>query len=506
MYSPDKKTFIEKTAQGNLVPVWRELLADQETPVSVYERLRSLVRDDTLASYSFLFESVEGGEHIARFSFLGAQPQTLFKATDRNVKIESSDGSLRVLKDVEPLSTLRDFMSQYSPVSDPKLPRFFGGAVGYVGYDSIAQFDKVPLSAGHGLRWPDICFQITDTLIIFDRVLHTMKVVANAFIQGDPGQAYEDAIQRIDTICERLRVPVPDGLLDVRPAPEKTIFHAHTTPSEFIQGVDQVKEYIRAGDIFQAVLSQRFEVEESGNPFDAYRALRSINPSPYMFCIEFGERAMVGSSPEIHVRCEDQKVKVRPIAGTRPRTGNPEKDQKLVKELLADPKERAEHIMLVDLGRNDIGRVCKFGSVNVAELMVVEQYSHVMHIVSDVTGDLDPAYDIYDVMCATFPAGTLTGAPKIRAMEIIAELEKTRRGPYGGAVGYFSFNGNLDSCIAIRTILIEKDKSYVQAGAGIVADSDPQREYEETCNKAKGMLNALALSCRYAQIREGKKA
>ena len=326
-------------------------------------------------------------------------------------------------------------------------------------------------------------------------------MVANAFVDGNPDEAYENAQRRIDEMCECLAMDVPRCFVDAQTKLEDIEPRSNMKREDFEAAVVKAKEYIRAGDIIQGVLSQRFEVDYEGDPLDLYRALRSVNPSPYMFCLEFADRAIVGSSPEIHVRCEDGAVEVRPIAGTRPRSADEDEDRRLEEDLLADPKERAEHIMLVDLGRNDIGRECTFGSVHVPELMVIEKYSHVMHIVSDVVGSLKPGRSVYDVLRATFPAGTVSGAPKIRAMEIIAELEQARRGPYAGAVAYFSFTGNLDSCITIRTVLLNENKAYVQAGAGIVADSDPAKEYEETENKAKGMLKALALSKRYASAR-----
>ncbi len=503
MYSPDKKTFLERAQRGNLIPVWREFLADQETPVLAYERLRTALVNEGKAQGAFLLESVEGGEHIARYSFLGGAPRALFRSYGRRVEIEDADGHVDVQEDVEPLSALKTYMARYQPVPDPELPRFFGGAVGYIGYDAVAQFEKVPLCEREGLGWPDMVFGITDTIIIFDHVRHSMKVVANAFVEGDPGAAYADALRRIDAMSAHLATSVPMYVLDARDEPGAVSYRSNTEKESFMAAVDRAKEYIRAGDVIQVVLSQRFEADATGEPLDAYRALRSINPSPYMFCLEFGDRAVVGSSPEIHVRCEDERVEVRPIAGTRPRSSDPARDAALAEELLADPKERAEHIMLVDLGRNDIGRVCEYGSVQVPELMVIERYSHVMHIVSDVVGKLAKGQDAYDVLRATFPAGTVSGAPKVRAMEIIAELEEARRGAYAGAVAYIGFTGNLDSCITIRTVLMEQQKAYVQAGAGIVADSDPLKEFEETQNKARGMIKALGLAGRYKAVREG---
>ena len=496
--TPDKSTFLAKAKHGTLVPVWRELLADQETPVSAYERLRR----HFAGAPTFLLESVEGGEHIARYSFLGGAPRCLFRSFGRRVELEFSDGRREVKEDVDALDVLRDLMAKYQPVPDPALPRFFGGAVGFIGYDAVTQFEpRVPVSKGPGLDWPDMVLGITDTILIFDHTRHTLKVVANVHIEGDAGAAYDAAVGRLDALCKALTVALPHQLLDVNERPAPVDARSNVTPEQFTASVNKAKEYIRAGDIIQVVLSQRFEVEHTGDPLDVYRALRCVNPSPYMYCLEFGDRSVVGSSPEIHVRCEEGKVEVRPIAGTRPRAEDPAADQRLADELLADPKERAEHIMLVDLGRNDLGRVCRYGSVRVPELMVIERYSHVMHIVSDVVGDLAPESNVYDLMRATFPAGTVSGAPKIRAMEIISELENTKRGAYAGAVGYFSFDGNLDSCITIRTALLAGGKAYVQAGAGIVADSDPQKEFEETQNKARGMLAALALARRYAEAR-----
>ena len=506
MYSPSKEAFLEKAKQGNLIPVYREIVADQETPVLVYERLRSAMREAGEKLPSFLLESVDGGEHIARYSFIGCGPREVITAVGRKVEIASSGGDREQLDDVDPLDVLKQRMEHFRPVTDPELPRFFGGAVGYFGYDMVTQFEKVPLASEPGLAWPDMIMMITDTIIIFDRVKHTVKVVVNASVDGDPSAAYEAAARRVDEMCAALSSEVSRDLIDAAGDVPELQSRSNVAKKDFEAAVERAKEYIRAGDIIQTVLSQRFEVDYTADPLDAYRALRSVNPSPYMFCLEFGELAMVGSSPEIHVRCDDGHVEVRPIAGTRPRSGNEERDAELAEELLADPKERAEHIMLVDLGRNDVGRVCEYGSIDVPELMVIEKYSHVMHIVSDVIGKLRDDQDIYDVLRATFPAGTVSGAPKIRAMEIIAELEAERRGPYAGAVGYFSFTGNLDSCITIRTILMDGERACVQAGAGIVADSDPTKEFEETQNKARGMLRALALSQRYSAARGNRTA
>ncbi|MCZ7592795.1 MAG: anthranilate synthase component I [Kiritimatiellae bacterium] len=500
--TPDKATFLKKAAQGNLVPVWRELLADQETPVSAYAKLRHYLRERGGEPQTFLLESVEGGEHIARYSFLGGGPRSVFTSKGSDCEITYADGRVERHSSGDPLSVLREHMARYRPVPDPALPRFYGGAVGYIGYDAIAQFEpRVPLAEKPVLDWPDILMAITDTLFIFDHTRHTLKVVANVHIEGDAERAYDAAVEQINSLCAALVAPLPNQALDIQDRPSPLPARSNLTREQFGDRVKKAKDFILAGDVIQVVLSQRFEVDYSGDPLDVYRAVRYVNPSPYLYCLEFGGRAVVGSSPEIHVRNEEGHVEVRPIAGTRPRGADAAQDAALAQELLADPKERAEHIMLVDLGRNDLGRVCRYESVKVPELMVIERYSHVMHIVSDVVGDLAPEFDAYDLMRATFPAGTVSGAPKIRAMEIIGALEPDRRGPYAGAIGYFGFSGNLDSCIAIRTALLDGKTAYVQAGAGIVTDSDPEKEYEETCNKARGMLVALALSKRVAEAR-----
>ncbi|MCK4564794.1 MAG: anthranilate synthase component I [Verrucomicrobia bacterium] len=500
---PDRKIFLEQAKQGNLVPVWKEVLADQETPVSAYERVRTYLRKRDNASHTYLLESVEGGENIGRYSFIGGIPRTIIRAWGRRVEIVNGGATPQVIEDIDPLDALKNHMAQFSPVvDDPSLPRFLGGAVGFLGYDMVSQFEpRVPVIGNDEIGNPDMVFMVTDGLIIFDRVKHCLKVLANAHIEGDPDEAYDQAVAQINELCEALQTPISRVLIDAHADAEPLEPKSNTTKEEFLQMVEKVQEYIHAGDVIQTVISQRFEVENDADSLDVYRALRTINPSPYMFCLDMGESSIVGTSPEIHVRCEDKRVEVRPIAGTRPRGQTTEEDLALEKDLLADPKELAEHIMLVDLGRNDIGRVCEFNSVDVSDLMVVERYSHVMHIVSDVTGTLSGEHDEYDVMRATFPAGTVSGAPKIRAMEIIAELEKSKRGPYAGAVGYFNYNGNFDSCITIRTVILDKGKAYVQAGAGIVADSVPINEYEETRNKARGMMSALALARHYAAAR-----
>lgn len=503
MHTPDLQSFLAKATKGVIIPVWRELAADQESPLYAYERLRIHLQENNRPLNLFLLDSIEGGEHLARYSFLGADPRAIVQSVGKRTTVFYRNASSEVLPESDPLLALKNYLARFRFLADTALPRFFsGGAVGYLSYDAVRHFERVPLSAEQDHHWPDMMFAITDTLLIFDRVRHTIKVVANAFVEDDPTAAYTDAVGRIDKICAALVTPLPQYLIDLNDPIPQPATSSNLTAAEYGAIVDQAKEYIRAGDIIQVVLSQRFKLQNTATAPDVYRAVRSINPSPYMYCLEFGLRGLVGSSPELHVRCENGQVESRPIAGTRPRGETPEEDLRLAGELLQDPKECAEHVMLVDLARNDLGRICTYGSVKVPEFMTIERYSHVMHIVSAVTGQLAKEHDIFDVMRATFPAGTVSGAPKIRAMEIIAELEKIKRGPYAGAVCYFSFSGNLDSCITIRTAMLEGDHAYVQAGAGIVADSQPEREYEETCNKAQSMLKALALAQQYSARRK----
>ena len=500
---PDRETFLEKAKLGNLVPVWKEVLADQETPVSAYKRVRKYLRERDQASHTYLLESVEGGENIGRYSFIGGTPRTIIRAYGRRVEISTNGSAPTVIEDIDPLEALKNHMQKFAPVvDDPTLPRFIGGAVGFLGYDVVSQFEpRVPIIGNDEIGNPDMVFMVTDGLIVFDRVNQSLKIVANAHIDGDPEAAYEKALAQIDELTEAMQTPIRRVMLDTHTELDPLEPTSNTSREEFLEMVEKIQEYIRSGDVIQTVISQRFEVENEADSLDVYRALRAVNPSPYMYCLDMGESAIVGTSPEILVRSEDRHVEVRPIAGTRPRGVTPEEDLALEKELLADPKECAEHIMLVDLGRNDVGRVCDFNSVEVPDLMVVERYSHVMHIVSDVTGQLSEDHDEYDLVRACFPAGTVSGAPKVRAMEIIAELEKSKRGPYAGAVGYFNYNGNFDAAITIRTVILDKDKAYVQAGAGIVADSVPDSEYEETRNKARGMMKALALARHYHAAR-----
>jgi anthranilate synthase component 1 len=489
---PDKSEFLNLAQKGNLIPVWAEILADLETPVSAFMKLAQ-------GDFAFLLESVEGGEHVARYSFLGTQPVLLFRSKGDTALVEKG-GSLQVYRlqpNEDPLHVLKRLMSQFKFVTEEDLPRFCGGFVGYIGYDMVRFFEKLPDWTVDDLQLPDCYLMLADTLVIFDHLKRKMRVLVNAFVDDDPAKAYDAAVERIEAIVHRLRVtslnPYSSQLLSTQ-VPSVTVT-SNFTREGFEGIVERAKEYIAAGDIIQVVLSQRFQTQVSASPFNIYRALRSINPSPYMFYLSFGDLKLIGSSPEILVSCFGTKVITRPLAGTRPRGRTPEEDEALERELLADPKERAEHIMLVDLGRNDLGRVCKIGTVKTTELMKIERYSHVMHIYSTVEGELDTSrYDIFDALRATFPAGTVTGAPKIRAMEIIEELEPTKRGPYAGSVGYFSFNGNMDMAITIRTIVLKGNTAFVQAGAGIVADSVPEREYQETVNKAKALLSAIEMA------------
>ncbi|MCQ9206395.1 MAG: anthranilate synthase component I [Omnitrophica bacterium] len=486
MYYPSKKEFIKLSRKGNLIPVYREVLADFETPLSAFAQIDE-------GEFSYLLESVEGGERIARYSFLGSKPSMIFMSKGREVTILDGKRKKVFRAKVGPLAEIKKLMEKFKYVPSSALPRFCGGLVGYMAYDTVRFFEKLPDKTKDDLKVPDSIFMLTDTILIFDHVDRKIKIVSNALIEKDATSAYEAAIRKIEKIVKRLEIkhPAPLDTARQKKPSRKSPLRSNFTKRQFGQIVEKAKKYIAAGDIIQVVLSQRLKTDIKCKPFDIYRALRSINPSPYMFYLKCGEMCLVGSSPEIMVRCEDGKVELRPIAGTRPRGKNDDEDRRLARELLCDPKERAEHIMLVDLGRNDVGRVCKFDSVKVPEFMTVEKYSHVMHIVSDVSGTLERGKDIYDVVRASFPAGTVTGAPKIRAMEIIDELENTKRGVYAGSVGYFSFSGNLDTGIAIRTIMVKGKTAYIQAGAGIVADSNPAREYTETLNKAKAMLKAI---------------
>jgi anthranilate synthase component 1 len=488
--SLSRESFRELARRGNLIPLYREIIADMETPVSAFQKI------DT-GDHSFLFESVEKGGKFARYSFLGASPELIFIARGKNITLREGKEERSYTIEHDCLRELEHLMSGYIPVPVPNLPLFFGGAVGYLGFEAATQFEPtVPRAKNDDLGVPDAYFFVTDTLLIFDHLERRIKIVANAHVSNPAhaDAAYDDAARKIEELEARLARPVQGRALPVFTDVEPLEPAVNMTRDAYVKMTEAMQEYIRAGDIFQVVPSQRFEV-----PFDApaihlYRALWLINPSPYMFIVKLGDMTLVGSSPELHVRCEEGRVQIRPIAGTRPRGATPEEDERLKEELLADPKERAEHVMLVDLARNDVGRVCNFNTVRVTDFMITERYSHVMHIVSNVEGELSQGHSSYDVMRATFPAGTVSGSPKIRAMQIIAQGEPTCRGTYAGAVGYFGFSGNLDSCIAIRTVLLKDGKAYLQAGGGLVADSTPLGEYNESVNKAKAGLKALAMA------------
>jgi anthranilate synthase component 1 len=491
MLSLSREDFRALAKQGNLIPIYREVMADLETPVSAYLKI------DT-GGPSFLLESVEKGGRFARYSFLGASPGIIFTQRGRQVRVRENGEERSYETAHDPLEELRRLMARYRPVAIEGLPIFSGGAVGLLSYEATTLFEPaVPRAQVDDLGIPDAAFVVSDTLLIFDHHERRIKILVNAHVESDPDQAYDEAVSKIEEWTLRLKRPVNHKVLSLHPAPGPDDDLAHRvniSKVEYVRMTERMQEYIRAGDIFQVVPSQRFEVPYEGDPVDLYRCLRVINPSPYMFCLKFHDFAVVGASPEVHVRCVKGKVEIRPIAGTRPRRENPDEDEAMARELLADPKERAEHVMLVDLARNDVGRVCDYETVKVTDLMMIERYSHVMHIVSNVEGYLSPGRDAYDVMRATFPAGTISGAPKVRAMQIIAEQEKTCRGSYAGAVGYFGFCGNLDSCIAIRTVLIKNGCAYLQAGGGLVADSTPEGEYLESINKAKAGLKALRMA------------
>jgi anthranilate synthase component I len=486
MYFPDMATFQKLACQGNLIPVYREIMADMDTPVTAFKKI-----DD--GRFSFLLESIEGGEKWGRYSFLGSSPSRIIRSKGNIVEI-IADGATTSITAEDPLDCIRTTLARYTPVEVAGLPRFFGGAVGYLGYDMVRHFEDLPSCKPAILGTYDAYFLITDTIVIFDNVSQKIKVVSNAHLDGDktPEQSYQEATENIEAIIKRLRMPLPTR---ITPTSGKTVeLRSNVSKEEFEASVEKAKEYVRSGDIIQVVLSQRFSGELSADPLDIYRVLRTLNPSPYMFFLRLDDTVIAGASPEVMVRKEGRRVELRPIAGTRPRGTTAESDAHLAEELLADPKERAEHVMLVDLGRNDLGRVCTTGSVKVSELMVVERYSHVMHIVSNVQGELEGQRDAFDLVRATFPAGTLSGAPKVRAMQIIDELEPVRREVYGGAVGYFSFAGNMDLAITIRTLLIKDGRVHLQAGAGIVADSDPAAEWQETVNKGMAVMKAIELA------------
>ncbi|MBA7625437.1 Anthranilate synthase component 1 [subsurface metagenome] len=492
MYYPSLKEFIRKSKRGNLIPVYREILADLETPVSAFTKI------DT-GDYAYLLESAERGEKLGRYSFLGSNPSLIFKSKGRRVeklgrysflgsnpslifkskgrRVEIvSDGKKKVQLVSEPLIALKKLMARYKFVKVKGLPRFVGGMVGYLSYDMVRFFEELPDENPDDLNLPDAIFLLTDTILIFDHLEHKIKVISNAHVKKNPKKAYQEAIERIENLVNQLKKPTPLHRSPFTVHRSPIIIKSNFTKEGFKKKVRKAKEYIRAGDIIQVVPSQRLETEITVDPFDIYRALRTINPSPYMYYLKCKDLRLIGSSPEILVRLEEGMVEVRPIAGTRHRGKTLKEDRTLEKELLAHPKDRAEHMMLVDLGKRDVRKVSRPGSVRVNELMSIEKYSHVMHIVSDITGRLRKNKDSFDVLRSNFPAGTVVGSPRKKAMEIIEELEPVKRGPYAGAVGYFSFSGNLDTCITIRTIIIKGNQAYIQAEQGISFRSFPLRD------------------------------
>lgn len=486
---PTREVFVSLAAQGNVVPVYTDLMADFETPVSAYAKLK-------VAGPSYLLESVEGGETLSRYSFIGCRPRKIFVCGPESTEIRiPGQPSQTVRTPPDPLTLIEEEMRGYRPVVLPGLPRFTGGAVGFVAYEYVTRIEpSVPLAGKDELGTPLLYFMLSDSLLIFDRAKQTLRLCVNAHIAGDAAAAYDAAVSELQELYRLLRQP-----RELAPAPLENVASVSVPPGNFTKPafekvVDDGKEYIRSGDIIQFVPSQRFTRTFGKSALDLYRALRTVNPSPYMFILEAGDFSIVGASPEVHVRLTDGKVEIRPIAGTRRRGATQAEDVALERELLADEKERAEHLMLVDLARNDIGRVCKFGSVRVPEMMVIERYSHVMHIVSQVEGEIAPERNAFDLLRATFPAGTVSGAPKIRAMQIIAQYEPSHRGFYAGALGYFGYDGNMDTCIMLRTALLKNGQIHIQAGAGVVADSVPASEYQETVSKASALLKAVAMA------------
>jgi len=489
MIQPDFKSFCKLARQGNLVPVYDTFTADTLTPVSAYLRLAHNAR------YACLLESVEGGEKIARYTFVGANPSEVFRYVNGACVLESESRTSWV--QVSPLDYLRNRVERYRPVRVPGLPPLVAGAIGYFAYDMVRLIERIPDTTRDDVGMDDAVMMFFLGLVVFDHVRHRVWIVRNVFTDGEGNlrSKYNQAVREIRTTRRRLAVAVAaEHPKRRKPRPLKVT--SNFSRAKFMAAVEKSKEYIRAGDIFQVAISQRFAAKTDADPFEIYRSLRVVNPSPYMYFLKLNDLAVVGSSPEMLVKVQGREALYRPIAGTRPRGADEKEDVALEAELAADPKEQAEHIMLVDLGRNDLGRVSEYGTVSVEKLMFVERYSHVMHLVSSLRGQLREDVDCFDALAACFPGGTLSGAPKVRAMEIIDELEPTRRGIYAGAILYLDFSGNLDSCIAIRTMVVKKGVAYVQAGAGLVADSVPEKEYTETVNKARALLTALEIAHR----------
>lgn len=495
-YFPEYQEFHQICRHKDLVPVCRQIVADLDTPLTLFAKI---AKDH---EHIFLFESMEGGEKWGRYSFVGFDPLLKFTSYGTDVTIERFDeGDKKCHEQVNPLKVLRDIIEEFNAFEDERLPRFCGGAVGFLGYDMVRFMEELPDSRD-SLEFPDASFIVPRIILVHDSFKQTVTVVCWTSVRDgdDPGVLYDGAVKKIEAVIDQLRGPIPTGMYEGEKSSDHDalrdvpVFSSNMTQEKFHRMVESAKEYILSGDIFQVVLSQRFHTQTDIEPLQIYRALRHINPSPYLFFLKLGDLVQIGSSPEILVRKEGTSIELRPIAGTRKRGQTAAQDAALARELLADPKERAEHLMLVDLGRNDVGRVAAGGSVEVRDLSVIERYSHVMHIVSGVHGTIDSQKDQFDVMAACFPAGTVSGAPKIRAMEIIDELEVEKRGPYAGSVGYFGFSGNMDFCITIRTFVMSGRDLWIQAGAGIVADSDPQSEFEETVNKSMGLRRAVELA------------
>lgn len=488
MIQPDFKTFARLAKQGNLVPVYESYTADLLTPVGAHLRIAHG------AKYSFLLESVEGGETVARYTFTGANPEEVFRARGRVCTLETGSGQVEF--DENPVEQLRRLTARYHPVGVPGLPPLIGGAIGYFAYDMVRMVEAIPASGRDDLNLDDCVMMFYLGLVAFDHVRHRVWIVRNVFTDGKRSlrEKYEAAVTEIRRTRRKLEQPLPPERKKARARPLQ--IRSNVTKARYLAGVRKAKAYIRAGDIFQVVPSQRFEAKISADPFDIYRALRVVNPSPYLYFLRLDDVSVVGSSPEMLVKVQGRDAFYRPIAGTLPRGRSEKEDRELEAKLLADPKERAEHIMLVDLGRNDLGRVCEYGSVKVERLMFVERYSHVMHLVSSLRGRLREGVDCFDALMSCFPAGTLTGAPKIRAMEIIDEIEPTRRGIYGGAILYLDFSGNIDSCIGLRTLVAKNGRAFIQAGGGVVADSVPESEYQESVNKARAVITALEIAHR----------
>ncbi len=486
--TPTLEEFTRLATGHNVVSVWCELVADVETPIAAYRKLGG-------EAPSFLLESAEHSDHVGRYSFLGVGSRWTLSAHGKRVTFRGPEGERAYDAAEDPLRELERLMAGYRVAPQPDAPLFRGGAVGYLAYDAVRWFEPVigpPPKDELGV--PDLFYLLTDVVVAFDHRRRRMQVLANAFLDGvEPRAAYEDAARRVEAAVRRLGQTAKFAAIPAEVAAPSEVAASNTAPAQFHAMVETAQEYIRAGDIFQMVPSQRFETPFTGDPIDLYRALRFVNPSPYMFCLRVNEAfALVGSSPEVHVRVTDGRVEIRPIAGTRRRGANEAEDAALEEDLLADPKERAEHLMLVDLARNDVGRIAEFASVEVSDFMTIERYSHVMHIVTHVAGRLKEGCSSFDAMRATFPAGTVSGSPKVRAMQIINELEQSKRGVYAGAVGYFGFDGNLDSCIALRTVVLKDGTAYVQAGGGVVADSTPEGEHQESVNKAMAAMRAIA--------------